>query len=119
MCFKRKTKSQRLNEKSKWSVDDLMYMVNNHPESFPKVDPKTRDSGRNDRYKSISSSDNIKRRVESLRVGDVFINATGTKCYVLEVTDGYISYGFDRYSINTKITKMDMYDLIKMGLVKW
>jgi hypothetical protein len=118
MCFRKKNKSQRLNEKSKWSVDDLIYMVNKHPESFSRVDSITVDSGRIDRYKSIPSSDDIKRRVESLRVGDVFINAVGTKCYVIEVNDGYLSYGFDRHSIDTKITKMDLYDAIKMRMIR-
>jgi len=118
MCFKRKSKSQRLNEKSKWSVDDLKYMLDNHPDSFPRVDSQTRDNGRNERYKTIPSYDTTKRVVESLNVGDSFVNAAGTRCFIIDLSNEYISYGFDRYSTHTRITKMDMYDFIKMGLVK-
>jgi|LSQX01.1.fsa_nt_gb hypothetical protein len=119
MCLKRKTKTQRLNEKSVWTVKDLKYMMDNHPESFPKINPQTRDRGRNERYNNISFYDSIKQMVESLQVGDMFLNAVGTSCFIIELTNEYISYGFDRYSIFTKITKMDMYDLVKMGLIKF
>jgi|688.fasta_scaffold468247_1 hypothetical protein len=74
------------------------------------------ESSRIDKYNDIPLYDPIKFKVEKLDVGAKIYFHSIQKS-IIKISSGYVSFGTNLSIVEKEITKMDFYDIVKMGFI--
>ena len=117
MSIFKKNRKENIMKKKKISVDDLGYLIKNHPESIATYPPKNEYLEQRKKYFDSEPNNINKKKILSLSVGDVMINAVGAKWYVAEITPYEIilnDYG-SKSHVST-LSKWDFYLMLKSNV---